>query len=346
MNAPERANPLTAEPYDIVIVGAGPCGLACAIEAQRAGLTYVVVEKGCLVNTLYRFPTNMVFFSTPELLAIGGVPFIVAGEKPTRAEALNYFRKVAEAFRLHLRLHERVDEIVPEDGAFAVRTSRGILRARNVVLATGYFDTPNMLGIPGEDLPHVSHYYTEGHPFFGRDVLVVGGQNSAVEAALDLYRAGARVTLVHFEDALGAKVKPWVRPVIESHIQKGHIAVLFRTRLEEIRPGKALVSTDGERRWITADAVLAMTGYRPDHSLLRRLGVCIDPETGEPEHDPETMETNVRGLFLAGVIAAGYDANKIFIENGRFHGAKIVRRLLERRVPGLPVGRPAEAAEG
>lgn len=313
--------------HDLIIVGAGPCGLSSAIAARRAGLDAVVLEKGGVVDTLYRFPRQMTFFSTPDLLAIGGVPFIVAGEKPTRAEALNYFREVARAFDLPLRLYERVESVARDADGFTVRSAAGSYRARHVVLATGYFDTPNLLGVPGEDLPKVSHYYTEGHPFFDRDVLVVGGQNSAVEAAMDLHRCGARVTLVHRRPELGDKIKPWIRPLVDSHLRKGHIRALLNTRVEEIGPREVVVDHDGVRERLPNDFVFALTGYRPDHSLLRRLGVTIDEETGVPRHDPETMETEVPGLFLAGVIAAGYDANKIFIENGRFHGERIVARI-------------------
>lgn len=313
--------------HDLIVVGAGPCGLSCAIAARRAGLDAVVLEKGGVVDTLYRFPRQMIFFSTPDLLAIGGVPFIVAGEKPTRAEALSYYREVARAFDLPLRLYERVEAVARDADGFTVRSASGTHRARHVVLATGYFDTPNLLGVPGEDLPKVSHYYTEGHPFFARDVLVVGGQNSAVEAAMDLYRSGARVTLVHRRPDLGDKIKPWIRPLVDSHLRKGHIRALLNTRVEEIGPHHVVVNREGERERLPNDFVFALTGYRPDHTLLGRLGVTIDPETGVPRHDPETMETDVPGLFLAGVIAAGYDANKIFIENGRFHGERIVARI-------------------
>lgn len=313
--------------HDLIVVGAGPCGLSCAIAARRAGLGAVVLEKGGVVDSLYRFPRQMTFFSTPDLLAIGGVPFIVAGEKPTRAEALSYYREVARAFDLPLRLYERVEAVARDADGFTVRSAAGTHRARHVVLATGYFDTPNLLGVPGEDLPKVSHYYTEGHPFFDRDVLVVGGQNSAVEAAMDLYRSGARVTLVHRRPELGDKIKPWIRPLVDSHLRKGHIRALLNTRVEEIGPHHVVVNREGERERLANDFVFALTGYRPDHTLLGRLGVTVDPETGVPRHDPETMETDVPGLFLAGVIAAGYDANKIFIENGRFHGERIVARI-------------------
>ncbi|MBX6378318.1 MAG: YpdA family putative bacillithiol disulfide reductase [Clostridia bacterium] len=325
---------------DLLVVGAGPCGLACALEAERTGLDYVVLEKGCICYTIYRMPLQMTFFSTPDLLAIGGVPFVIAGEKPTRHEALQYYRGVTAAFRLRVRPYEEVTRVEPAaEGGFVVWTRsasgrEGTWRTRNLVMATGYFDHPNFLGVPGEDLPKVSHYYREGHPWYDRDVLVVGGNNSAVEAALDLARCGARVTLVHRGPGLGEKVKPWVRPVAESAIRKGTIAARFETVVERIEPEAVVVRGPGGSERLPNDAVFAMTGYRPDHSFLRALGVRIDPESGEPVHDPETMETEVPGLFIAGVLAAGYDANKIFIENGRFHGERIVRCVTARRGAG------------
>lgn len=325
--------------HDVAIIGAGPCGLAAAIAAKGAGLRYVVLEQGCVVHTIFRFPTQMTFFSTPELLSIGDVPFIVSDEKPARSDALQYFRKVTEAFGLDVRLYERVEALERAQGPFLLRTvdrsgAARQYRADSVIVATGYFDHPNRLGIPGEELPKVSHYYREGHPYFGQDVLVVGGQNSAAEAALDLYRCGARIILAHRGEALSPKVKPWVRPVIESALEKGRIPSLFSTRLLEVREGRVLLDVAGEERWLKNDHVFALTGFRPDHSLLRRLGVEVDEATGAPSHNPETMETNVPDLYLAGVVAAGYDANKIFIENGRLHGGLAVAHISGRRAAG------------
>ncbi len=334
---------------DLLIVGAGPCGLACAAAAERAGLRYAVLDKGCLVHTIHRFPRNLVFFSTPDLLSIGGVPFLCAGEKPTRHEALQYYRGVAAALGLRVHPYEEVVSVRRDAGGFTVvtRPTLGRLgeaparrwKARAVVLATGYFDNPNLLGVPGEDLPHVSHYFLEGHPCYGLDVVVVGGNNSAVEAALELYRCGARVTLVHRGDGLGAKVKPWVRPVAEGHMAKGHVRSLFRTRLTAIEPGRVLAERDGEPVEVPADFVFLLTGYRPDHRLLLETSGGVDPVTGVPVHDPETMETTVPGLFLAGVYAAGFDANRIFIENGRLHGERIVGHLRRRRRGAVGVAR-------
>ncbi len=346
---------------DLLIVGAGPCGLACAAAAERAGLRYAVLDKGCIVHTLYRFPRNMVFFSTPDLLSLAGVPFLCAGEKPTRAEALQYYRGVAAALGLRVHTYEEVVGIRRRGGGFTVMSrptgpakrdggtpvrggasaagQEGARRweAGAVVLATGYFDNPNLLGVPGEDLPHVSHYFSEGHPCYGRDVVVVGGNNSAVEAFMELYRCGARVTLVHRGEGLGAKVKPWVRPVAEAHIAKGHVRALFRTRLAAIEPDRVLAERDGESVEVPADFVFLLVGFRPDHRLLLELGGEVDPATGVPVHDAETMETTVPGLFLAGVYAAGFDANKIFIENGRWHGERILARLRGVRPPAAAV---------
>ena len=328
--------------YDLVIVGAGPCGLATAAVAKRAGLTYVVLERGCVVNSLARFPTHMTFFSTSEKLAIAGIPFITARPNPTRQEALEYYRQVVEALDLNVRQYEEVVEVRHLEAGFAATTrptrgrgdERRTYEARALVLATGYFDTPNRLGVPGEDLPKVSHYFTEAHPFFRQRVLVVGGRNSAVEAALELHRAGAEVTLVHRGPDLSDRVKPWILPFIRKRIEAGDIRALFNSRVVSIHPDRVVVETGGRRLELENDFVFLLTGYRPDHSMLERLGVTIDGATGAPVHDPETMETNVPGLYVAGVLAAGYDANKIFIENGRFHGERIVAHLLRRR--GVP----------
>ncbi|MBM3790546.1 MAG: YpdA family putative bacillithiol disulfide reductase, partial [Acidobacteria bacterium] len=279
------------------------------------------------------YPRDMVFFTTPDLLEIGGLPFTTPYEKPTRMEALRYYRRVVDTLDLAVQLHERV-EAIDRKGAssFTVRTRRGdgseqVYESRFVVVATGYFDNPNRLGIPGEDLPHVSHFYTEAHPYFRKQVVVVGGKNSAAEAALDLFRSGARVTLVHRRAELGSSIKYWVRPDIENRIREGSIAARFDTRVVAIGPSSAMVDSGGGREEIPADAVLLLTGFHPDVELLRRAGVRVDEETLAPEHDPETFETNVPGLFLAGSVAAGKETNRIFIENGRFHGQAIVRAI-------------------
>jgi thioredoxin reductase (NADPH) len=324
---------------DVLIVGGGPAGLATAIAAKQAGLDYVVVEKAALVNSLLHYPTNMVFFTTPELLEIGGMPFVSPNDKPTRQEALRYYRRVTDAFGLEIAFDETVAAVRTErDGGpplFAVETQTPregarIRRARTVVIATGAYDVANRLGIPGEDLPHVSHYYTEPHAFFRKDVVVVGGKNSAAEAALDLFRNGARVTLVHRRAALGDSIKYWVKPDIENRIKEGSIATRFETTLTEIRPTSVMLSRGGAQDEIRADAVFLLTGYRSDTALLQASGVAIDPATCGPVFDAETYETNVSGLFVAGAVVAGLQSGKIFIENGRFHGQVVVQNIVKR----------------
>ncbi len=318
--------------YDLICIGAGPTGLACAIEAKRAGLRPLAIDKGCLCNSLYRYPTNMVFFTTPELLEIGDLPLTCAGEKPTRVEALKYYRKCAAHDQLELRLYETVECIEGSDGRFTVhtRTEAGAVcryTTKKIVVASGYYDLPNRLGVPGEDLPHVSHYYTEAHPFWSEDVIVVGGKNSAAEAALDLYRAGARVTLVHRRAELGSTIKYWVRPDIENRIKAGQITALFETRVTRIEPGQVWVQgKDGEHA-LPAKQVFALIGYHPDFDFLRQLGIALDPQTNKPSMHPATHESNVPGIHLAGVVIGGNATGEIFIENGRFHGKQIVAAL-------------------
>ncbi len=319
---------------DVIVVGAGPAGLAAAIAAKQAGLSCRVLEKGTLVNSIYHYPRNMVFFTTPDLLEIGGLPFTTPYEKPTRAEALRYYRRVAEHYRLHVEFNEEVETIVPGQ-AFRIATRRApgdtcTHLSRNVVLATGYYDNPNLLGVPGEDLPHVSHYYSEPHAFFRKCVAVVGGRNSAAEAALDLFRSGVQVLLVHRGSRLSDSIKYWVRPDIENRIKEGSIEARFETRVVEIRPDSLLLECGGVATEVAADAVFLLTGYHCDTGLLRRAGVDVRPETLAPEHDPTTFETNVPGLFLAGSVVAGRETNLIFIENGRFHGETIVRTIKSR----------------
>jgi thioredoxin reductase (NADPH) len=332
---------------DVLVVGAGPAGLAAAIAASRAGLDHEVIEKGVLVNAVYRYPHGMSFFTTAELLEIGGMPFVTPFPKPTREEALVYYRRVADAFRLSVSLGERVLAVEPADDLFLVRTERGRpgrpatqaeRRARNVVVATGYYDTPRRIGVPGEDLPHVAHYFDEPHPHHGRRVVVVGGSNSAAEAALLLHRAGARVTLVHRRAELSGSIKYWVKPDIENRIAEKSVAARLESRVVEVTSEAVVVEGPAGREAIPADAVFLLTGYVPDVSLLERAGVRVDPATRKAEHDPETFETNVPGLYLAGSIAAGADGNKIFIENGRFHGAAIVASILAKAAPRAAAG--------
>lgn len=333
---------------DVLIVGAGPAGLAAAIAARAGGLDYEVLEKGALVNSIFRFPRAMVFFTTADLLEIGGLPFVTPYEKPTQGEALKYYRRVADTCALNVSLGVAVESLRPVEGGtrfrLETRTERGeagTREARAVVLATGYYDHPTRLGVPGEDLPHVSHYYTESHGFYRKDVVVVGGKNSAAIAALDLYRAGARVTLVHRRDRVAESVKYWIRPDIENRIKEGAIQARFQTRVSEIRPGSVVVERGveqgverpGTRHEIPADAVFLLTGYHPDVELLSAAGVRVDPVSFIPEHDAQTLETNVPGLYLAGAVVSGKETGRVFIENGRFHGETVmagIRRRLGR----------------
>jgi thioredoxin reductase (NADPH) len=326
---------------DLLIVGGGPCGLAAAISAQRAGLAAAVVEAQAVVSTIAQYPTYARFFSTAEKLSLGDVPFVVATEKPTRRDALAYYRAVVSHFGITVRQYERVQSVEKADSGFIVRsaTRGGVTRetrAKAVVIATGYFGSPNRLGIPGEDLPHVSHVYREGHEAFDQDAVVVGGGNSAAEAALDLWRSGARVTLTHFGPTFDKRIKPWVLPDFENRAKEGSIAVRWDSRVRRIESDAVTITrVDGDER-LPATFVYVMTGFAPNMDLLRELGVPIDAVTGIPAHDPATLETPIPGLFIAGVVVAGFDANKVFIENGRYHGDKIVARLLGQSAPTEP----------
>jgi thioredoxin reductase (NADPH) len=318
--------------YDIICIGAGPTGLACAIEAQRAGMKPLVIDKGCLCNSIYHYPVNMVFFTTPELLEIGDLPLVSAAEKPVRVEALKYYRKAAEHYGLEVRLFERVQRVDGHDGHFTVitRTAKGgeeRYSSKRIAVATGYYDLPNVMGIPGEDLPHVSHYYTEPYAFWNEDVVVVGGKNSAAEAALDLYRNGVRVTLVHRKAEMGSTIKYWVRPDIENRIKAGQIKALFATKVKQITRDEVVVQNGGGEKRLPAKQVFALTGYHPDFNFIESLGVQLDPETRKPALDPNTLESNVRGIHLAGVVIGGRHTGEIFIENGRFHGKQIIESL-------------------
>jgi thioredoxin reductase (NADPH) len=327
---------------DAVVVGAGPCGLATAISLKKAGFSVRVYDRDCVVSSIMQYPTYATFFSTAEKLSLGGLPFVVPVAKPSRRDALAYYRAVVRHFELDVRQYEAVESIRGAQGEFAITTrQRGVasaqVNARAIVVATGYWGSPNRLGVPGEDLPHVTHAYREGHHAFQQDVVVVGGGNSAAEAALELWRAGARVTLTHFGPTFDKKIKPWILPDLENRISEGSVAVRWNCRVTSIGHDSVyLRGALGDEHEIPASHVYLLTGFAPNVELLRNSGVEIDPQTGIPRHDPSTLETNVPGVFIAGVVVAGFDANKVFIENGRYHGDKIVARLKGLPAPATP----------
>lgn len=345
-------NPPQGDAVDVAIVGAGPCGLAAAIAAKQSGLTARVFDRGPVVGGIASYPTYMTFFSTCDRLSIGEVPFILPTARPTRREALAYYRGVADHYRLDVRQYQRVDAVLPQSSRSSLELASGlktrwnvgswdrfgvssVTQAHAVIVATGYFGRPNRLGIPGGDLPHVRHGYTEGHFAWRQDVLVVGGGNSAVDAALAMHAAGARVTMVHFREELDPGVKPWVRPEINARIADGSIRAYFNSRVVSIEPGWAVIAVSdagGEQQTtrIRATQVHEMTGFLPEIGLLEALGVPVDSETGIPEHDASSMATRLPGIYLAGVIASGNNANRIFIENGRDHGTAIIADILHR----------------
>lgn len=317
--------------YDVVIIGAGPAGLSAAIEAQKGGLTYVVIEKGGVVNSIQQFPTAMAFFSTPELLEIGGIPFTSSSMRPTRTDGIEYYIKVAEYFKLQIHLFERVISFQKVGQNFELKTNKSSYSSKNVVIATGYFDNPNLLNIPGEESPTVSHYYSEPFSSYKRNVAVIGGKNSAAIAALELYRHGASVTLIHRKEKLSDGIKYWILPDIENRIKEGSIAAFFLTEVKEIKAGSIVLENSDKGRFsIPNDVVFALIGYHPDIAMLRSIGMETNPETMAPIYDEGTMETNIKGLYVAGSIAAGKNNNKIFIENGRLHGKSIVSSILHR----------------
>jgi len=319
-------------PFDVLVIGAGPTGLACAIDAQKAGFRVVLVDKGCICNSLFHYPSHMTFFTTPELLEIGGIPFPSPNPKPSRNEALQYYRLVAAYYKLDVRQFQRVERVTGSNGAFIVhiedRFGRpGVLNARKLIIATGYYDLPNFMSIPGENLSKVHHYYNDPHPYFNTDVLVIGGKNSAAIAALELWRSGARVTLVHRHEGMHQHVKYWIKPDIENRIKNGEIRAYFNSHVAEITPDYVVIETPEGRETLKNDFVFAMTGYHPDFEFLENIGVRFKGPDRRPICDPGTLESNVPGIFLAGVIVAGSRTNEIFIENGRFHGAQIARAL-------------------
>src|SRR5437899_10929586 len=318
--------------YDIICIGAGPTVLATAMEAKRAGMRPLVIDKACLCHSIFHYLVNMVFFTTPELLEIGDLPLVCAAEKPTRVEAVKYYRKAVEHDALELRLYELVVRVDGRDESFTVvtKTEKGTeqrYRSRKIAVATGYYDLPNQLGVPGEDLSHVSHYYTEPHEFWNQDVVVIGGKNSAAEAALDLYRNGARVTLVHRNKDRGATIKYWVGPDIQNRIKAGQVKALFETHVKQITKDDAVVENGAGEKRLPARQVFALIGYHPDFAFIEKLGVQLDPVSRRPALDPNTLESNVPGIHLAGVVIGGLHTGEIFIENGRFHGKQIIEAL-------------------
>jgi thioredoxin reductase (NADPH) len=318
---------------DVIIIGAGPTGLACGIEAEKNQLDYLVIDKGCIVNSIKNFPVHMTFFTTPELLEIGGLPFVSSYDKPTRNEALKYYRRVADTYKLKLHLYETVSSVTGKDGSFEIRTKTrdGELLTyltQKVVLATGYYDIPNYLGVPGEDLAKVYHYYSEPHPYYGMDVAVIGGKNSAAIAALELYRTGARVTLIHREKELSNSIKYWIRPDIENRIKNHEIAAFFETSVIEIAQRFVRLRNQRAETWeLKNDFVFAMTGYRPDLEFFQSIGIHLESTGQRPLYHETSFESLVPGVYLAGVVVAGMNTNEVFIENGRFHGEIIIKDI-------------------
>jgi thioredoxin reductase (NADPH) len=330
---------LAGKDVDVLVIGAGPTGLACGIEAQRAGFNTLVIDKGCLVNSLFNYPANMTFFTTPELLEIGDLPFTTAHQKPTREEALEYYRKVTEHYRLPVAQYQRVEAVTGKDGEFYVTATDTLgrifdYRARKLVVSTGYYDLANQLGVEGEDLAKVSHYYREPHPYFDNDVLVVGGKNSAAISALDLWRHGARVTLVHRGPRLHNHVKYWILPDIENRIKNGDIKAYFNSHVQHVEPELVAIDTPAGLVRVKNDFVFALVGYHPDYEFLQAMGIELSSEQCRPVCDPETLESNVPGIYVAGVIVAGSRTNEIFIENGRFHGKLIAEDLKRKQGSG------------
>ncbi len=318
--------------YDILIIGGGPIGLACGIEAMKAGLSYIILEKGCLVNSLYNYPANMNFFSTPDKLEIGNVPFVSNNIKPTRSEALEYYRRVNEHFNLNLRLFEEVKTIRKEGSTYRIESRKSQYKTANIIISTGFYDIPKLLNIPGEDLPKVRHYYKDPHYYAKQHVIVVGANNSSVDAALETYRKGAQVSMVIRESRIGERVKYWVRPDIVNRIKEGSIKAYFNSSLTEIRENEVDIMGPDGKITIQNDFVLAMTGYQPDLSFLKKLGINISKDEQQiPEHDSETMETNMKGIYLAGVICGGLNTHAWFIENSRVHATRIVQNIVQNR---------------
>lgn len=318
--------------YDVIIIGGGPIGLTCAIEAKKQGFSYLILEKGTLVDSLYHFPINMTFFSTSALLEIGEVPFISHSDKPTRREALEYFRRVQESWDLNIHFYEKVTDVIKKEDYFSVVTGKQTYTCSNVIVSTGFYGQPKLMGVPGEELSKVRHYYQEAHPYLGQDVLVVGAANSACDVALELFHKGSNVTMVIRGDAINPRVKYWIRPNIENRIKEGSIKAYFNSEIVRIEPDAVTIRTPEGEKIIRNDFVLAMTGYVPDFNFLEKIGVKRDPDNPTiPMVHPETLETNVPSLFLAGVIVAGENTSKLFIENSRDHAGRIFHKIKENQ---------------
>lgn len=319
----------------VIIIGGGPCGMSAAIELQKSGIEPLIIEKGNIVNSIYHYPTHQTFFSSSEKLEIGNIPFITERQKPVRNEALAYYRAVAGREQLRVHTYERVISVDQTDNGFLVHTEKdnGVqvqYSAEQIVVATGYYDQPNYMNVKGEDLPKVMHYFKEGHPYYNKDVVIIGGKNSAADAALELEKSGANITVLYRGENYSKSIKPWILPQFEALVRKGIIQMDFCADIKEITEDEVIYECKGKEKRIANDFVFAMTGYRPDHSFLTKMGVEMDEETGRPAFDENTMETNVRGIYIAGVIAAGYNNNEIFIENGRHHGGKIAYSIASR----------------
>lgn len=317
------------EKLDVLIIGAGPIGLACGIEAKRAGLNYLIVEKGCLVNSLYNYPMNMTFFSTSEKLEIGQVPFVSDSSRPKRQEALEYYRRIAVSFKLNIHLNKLVQHIDGNFPEYRVRTDKNTYQAKRIIIATGFYDIPNLLNVPGEELPKVKHYFSDPHFYAMQKVIVVGANNSSVDVALETYRKGAEVTMVIREGEIGKRVKYWVKPDVENRIKEGGIKAYFKSQIVEIREREVDIQTPEGVLTLANDYVLAMTGYQPNFAMLQKFGIQLsEDEKRQPSHNPDTMETNKKGIYLAGVVCGGMDTHTWFIENSREHAGKIFEHIL------------------
>ncbi|TRM12592.1 YpdA family putative bacillithiol disulfide reductase [Lentibacillus cibarius] len=322
-----------------IIVGGGPCGMACAIELQNHGAAPLIIEKENVVNTLYNFPTHQTFFSSSDKLEIGGIPFITERQKPVRNQALAYYRSIASRENLRVNAYEKVEGITKVQNGFHIKTVKKHgeekeYAAKHVILATGYYDQPNKMNIPGESLPKVMHYFKEAHPYFNKNVVVIGGKNSAVDTTLELNKAGAHITVLYRGEEYSKSIKPWILPEFESLVRKGIVHMEFNANVQEITTDKVIYTTNEGTKEVENDFVFAMTGYKPDHHFLEQVGIIIDEQSGKPFFNPETMETNVDDIYVAGVVAAGYNNNEIFIENGRYHGGKIAKAITEKQVTG------------